>query len=497
MAFEESQLQIVNNDQKIFAIDLRSLAALRICLAAIVLGYVFGQFANLDTFFSEDGILPNELSAEYLNEDAYWSLYWLSNTTRTAQTMMVLTVLAAGSMLFGFQTRASTLLCLVLVWSLQIRNPLVLTAGDILLRMLLFWSLFLPLGRIWSVDSANEDRRPRSWNVISIASAAIMLQVAYMYFFSGIAKWNEYWLSGSAIEYSMNLEMYVKPLGSILVEYPTLMKILTFVTLLSEVICPILMFIPRITTFNRGVAMGVFWLLHLGVWLTMSIGLFSITAICAWLVFIPSEQWNAMLGQPVGFKNESSSRSRPLALFFHILTAVFLAYITLQNLANAGCWPINKIPNLEKFGATTMTIQKFHMFDRPPMASPWFEYVGNLDGGEKVDLFYFPHREFGQKPDSVFDYMQSQSWRRVHSNLVTELGATPQDSDGKSEIQQKIRQQLLDHIVETWDRKHPDQQVLSASLICHMDPIRIDADVSEEKEAEREFVWATYNRGSE
>ena len=67
MAFEESQLQIINDDQKIFAIDLRSLAALRIALAAIVLAFVFGQFANLEMFYTDKGVLPGDLNVKYLN----------------------------------------------------------------------------------------------------------------------------------------------------------------------------------------------------------------------------------------------------------------------------------------------------------------------------------------------------------------------------------------------------------------------------------------------
>lgn len=491
MAFEESQLQIINDDQKIFAIDLRSLAALRIALAAIVLAFVFGQFANLEMFYTDKGVLPGDLNVKYLNSDSYWSLYWLGSSFRSVQTMMVITALAAGALLLGLQTRLATIVCLVLIWSLQVRNPLVLTAGDILLRMLLFWSMFLPLGKIWSIDALNSSKRPREWNVVSVATVGIMLQVAYMYFFSGISKWNDYWLSGSAIEYSMNLEMYVKPVGTMLAGYPALLKVLTYLTLLAEVVFPILLFVPRIATFNRGFAMGVFWLLHIGIFLTMSIGLFSITAICAWIIFVPSEQWNAMLGEPVGFTGQKPARTKRRSIVFQFLAGVFLVYITLQNLANAGIWPANKIPMLEKFGASTMTIQKFQMFNRPPTVSPWFEYLGQLEDGETVDLFYFPHRQFGQKPDSVFNYMQSQNWRRIHSNLVAELDP---GSDGESEIHREIKLRLLEQVVQLWNRKHPGQQVLSASLICHLDPIRITDEASEEHTVGSKVVWASYSR---
>ena len=490
MVFEESDLKLINDDQKVFAIDLRSLAALRICLALIVLFVVFSQFSSLELLYTDDGILPRTLNNEYLDAavsqsgSRHWSLYWMNGSFGSAQTLLVLTALAAGMMLLGIQSRLATLACLVLLWSLQVRNPLVLTAGDILLRMLLFWSVFLPTGSIWTINLSNTARRPKRWNIVSMASAAIMLQVAYMYFFSGISKWNDFWLSGSAVEYSMNLEMYVTPLGAMLSDYPALLKIATFLTLLAEIIFPLMLFIPRITTFNRGFAMGVFWLMHLGIWLTMSIGIFSITAICAWIVFIPSEQWNAMLGEPVGFREQRSSRVKPGSLIVNTVSGLFLLYITLQNLSNAGIWPANNL-QLQRFGQATMTIQKFQMFDRPLTISPWFEYVGELETGEKVDLFYLPHDQFGIKPDSVYRYMQSQSWRRIHSNLITNEASPP----NLAESHRKIRKRLLMQMVETWNDKYPNRKVKNAELICNLEPIQFEIDGQAKTTRE---VWATY-----
>ena len=41
---------------------------------------------------------------------------------------------------------------------MESRNPIILHGGDIVLRMMLFWSLFLPLGARWSADEDNPSR---------------------------------------------------------------------------------------------------------------------------------------------------------------------------------------------------------------------------------------------------------------------------------------------------------------------------------------------------
>jgi len=61
--------------------------------------------------------------------------------------------LFAVSLVLGLITRLSTLICLVGIVIVHDANPQILQGGDVLLRLLLFWSLFLPLGRMWSLDA--------------------------------------------------------------------------------------------------------------------------------------------------------------------------------------------------------------------------------------------------------------------------------------------------------------------------------------------------------
>jgi hypothetical protein len=59
---------------------------------------------------------------------------------------------AALAMLVGYRTRLAVFVVWVLVLSIQVRNPFLDSSADDLLRLLLFWAMFLPLGAYWSVD---------------------------------------------------------------------------------------------------------------------------------------------------------------------------------------------------------------------------------------------------------------------------------------------------------------------------------------------------------
>ena len=208
----------------LFEIDVRSLAILRISLGVLILVDLASRLRNLELFYTEGGIVTRALSQEYLGS-GFWSLYWIDGSLAVTQVLFALTASAAVGLIFGFNTRLMTILCLVLVASLHVRNPLVLTGGHILMRLMLFWSIFLPLGAVWSVDAhLSPNREPDQWRVASVATMAIMLQVAFIYLFSGISKLNSYWISGHAVEYVLGLEMYVKPLGNFLRGFPGLLR---------------------------------------------------------------------------------------------------------------------------------------------------------------------------------------------------------------------------------------------------------------------------------
>ena len=79
----------------------------------------------------------------------------------------------------GYRTRVMIVLAWIMHAGLQARNISVSHGGDIYFRCILFWSLFLPLARVWSIDRYLKDqegppRRPKSTFFFGTASVACM-----------------------------------------------------------------------------------------------------------------------------------------------------------------------------------------------------------------------------------------------------------------------------------------------------------------------------------
>ena len=470
------------------ALDLRSLAALRIGLALIMLGQLAFYFPMANDFFGENGVLPAELHREALDPlgfESAWTLYSISDNMNFVTGLMLFHMVMAMWLLLGFFTRISTFACLVLLWSLQMRNPLITTGGDVLLRCMLAWSIFLPLGKAFSVDSKIAGQHLRDPEpVVSIASAGLILQIVFMYFFAGIAKLNPSWLFGDAIQASLQLEMYVKPFGAWVGELPSfILKLATWLVLLLELAIPLLVFSPRYVSFSRGMAAGLFMLLHLGIWLTMSIGIFSITGMVAWLAFIPPQSWEPWHRDP-HFSRQRTNQQFETSLFARIVTFAMLIYMVLINLMNVNpsffvSWGHE---GLKSLGCGTMFIQEFTMFAEPPQWSPTFVYSGQTDT-RHVELFGRARRIEPKK--SVYKQMSAQPWRRYHWNLLEwELG----QRENVDPVLESMKFRLLQMHVKAWNDSNKDQIVV-AKLICYLNPIRIKANDARVKQEQSWALW--------
>lgn len=169
-----------------FALDLRSLAALRFALGLLLLIDSCSRLTEVGAFYSDAGVLPRALHGAVVS-DWRWSLH-LANGQAWFQSLLLLVQAGAALLLaLGWRTRAATLVAWLLTASLLNRNPLVIGAGDTLLCALLFWCLFLPTAARWSIDAAlsplapPRDHRHASW-----ASAALLLQVLSVFFFEAL-----------------------------------------------------------------------------------------------------------------------------------------------------------------------------------------------------------------------------------------------------------------------------------------------------------------------
>ncbi|WP_198662195.1 HTTM domain-containing protein, partial [Halorussus litoreus] len=277
-----------------FGVDPRALAALRISLGLLLLADLALRSRHLVAFYTDAGVLPRALLREQFPAFATVSLHAMSGSAWAQVGLFVVAGAAALALLAGYRTTLATAVSFALVVSLHARNPIVLNAGDSVLRRLLFWSVFLPLGGRWSVDALREragSARSRSARVASIASAALLVQVVLVYATNALFKLRgENWLSGEAARYALGLDSLTILLGDVLGQFPAMLGALDLFWIALLATSPLLL---ALTGWPRAVFAGLFVGMHLGMAFSLRLGVFPFVSTAGLLVFLPPRFWDA------------------------------------------------------------------------------------------------------------------------------------------------------------------------------------------------------------
>ena len=173
----------------LFALDLRSLALLRVGLALLLLGDLALRAGDLRAHYTDAGVLPRSA----LPPAGTLSLHLLGGSAAFQGALFAVAAAFAAALLVGWRTPLATAGSWFLLVSLHARNPVVLQGGDILLRVLLFWSLFLPLGARWSLDALRRAGPPPGNRLVCGGGIALLLQVCFVYWFSVALKSDPCW----------------------------------------------------------------------------------------------------------------------------------------------------------------------------------------------------------------------------------------------------------------------------------------------------------------
>jgi hypothetical protein len=288
---------------RLFAIDRRSLGLLRILLAVLVLCDLLGRSGDLAAHYTDSGIFPRAalLARDPGNWAPYLSVHMLTGSTLGEAILFLLAAVWGIALLVGYRTTLATVATWYLLSSLQIRNNLIQNSADDLLRMLLFWSMFLPLGARFSLDDRLKKRRPpdrppEPQRFLSVASAALLLQVGFLYWFAVASKTDPCWREdGMAVYYTLSIDLYATSVGQFLLNFPQLLQLMTWATLWIEALGPTLAFSPVATPNLRLIVVPLFLAFHL-VFLNvcLDLGAFHYVSAVAWVPFIPTIFWDKL-----------------------------------------------------------------------------------------------------------------------------------------------------------------------------------------------------------
>ena len=306
-----------------FGIDIRSLAVLRIGMASAVLVDLASRARDLTAHYSNDGILALDV---VFSKPSVLSLHMLSGETWVQGVLFAVAAVFGVLMLVGWWTRIATAASWFLLISLQTRNPDILTGGDTMLRVLMFWCMFLPIGARFSVDSAlNVSLSARRKRIADLATLGILVQLACIYGFSALLKTGDHWrVDGSAAFYALSLDMMTTPFGQWMSGFHRLLRGSTFFVLYLELIAPLVIFCPWRSSVFRSVLFLLLFSMHLMFQWTMYLGIFPFVGMVAVFALIPTCVWDwasrrlrdVRLARPVIYYDHSCGFCRKMVLLW-------------------------------------------------------------------------------------------------------------------------------------------------------------------------------------
>jgi hypothetical protein len=355
--------------------DPRSLAALRVGLALAVLADLAVRAGDLRAHYTDAGVLSRADALVLYDFLHAWPLcLHLAGGTVWSQALLFgIAAAAATAMLVGWRTRLATVVAWLLTASVQLRDPYVGAGYDALLRVLLLWGCFLPLGACWSIDA--EPAPPRS--VVSVGSVGLLAQMAIVYVSAGWTKWQvPAWHDGSALLSILADDFRVTALGLRVADWPALVRSVGRAVPWVEMLAPVAIVVSAGRL--RTAAVVALCVLNLAFALCLEVGLFPWIASVGLIGLLPPEAWpRAEIANGV--------RSRgPLAT--ELAATLVLAWVVWWSVQVARSPVFRAPPRLEWFGAALFLQQDWRMFSEPPARTGWIVAPGRLGDGAEVDL---------------------------------------------------------------------------------------------------------------
>ncbi|GAA0516937.1 HTTM domain-containing protein [Halorubrum aquaticum] len=246
---------------------------------------------DLALFYTDAGVYPVAAYEATYGQYTGVSLHALSGDLWFQQLLFVVAGAFAVAFLLGYRTRLVGFVSLLLLFSLQARNPAVLNGGDRLFRVLLAVALVTPLGERWSIDALRRGSARRC--VASFGTAALLVQPVVVFTANAILKHGgEEWYAGDALEIALHNDVMTTALGKFVVDFPALLTVLNYgwVTLLSGSALFLLGTVGR----ARMLAAFTYSSAFVGMLLTMAVGLFPLLLMTAMLPFLPGLFWDEL-----------------------------------------------------------------------------------------------------------------------------------------------------------------------------------------------------------
>ncbi|WP_443056769.1 HTTM domain-containing protein [Streptomyces sp. NBC_00667] len=323
-------------------------AVVRIGFAGTWLFFLLREFPNRHELYGPDGPWSWALAKRLIATNHAFTVLMWSDATWWFEAVYALSVLASALLVLGWRTRATSVVFMVGVLSLQNRSVFMGDGGDNVIHLMAIYLVLTRCAQVWSLDARRAERGgagpwgPVLWGVLGavfaygalagrfdmlwtaafgalwvtagvwwlaeryapegegralldvlanlLHNAGMLVITAEVCLIYATAGWYKIqgsrWQDGTALYYPLGLD-YFAPwpgLSALLAGSGTVVMLLTYGTVAVQVAFPFTLFNRRI----KNVLLAMMMLEHLGIAVVLGLPFFSLAMIAADAVFLPT-----------------------------------------------------------------------------------------------------------------------------------------------------------------------------------------------------------------
>lgn len=451
-----------------YGFDVRSIELFRIGFGITLLVDLFWRFIDLEIHYTDFGVLPRSILIDKYLSPWNFSLHLFNGTSLITGFLFLIAAGFAVCLILGFHTRFAAVMSWVFLISIQNRNHMVLQGGDVFFRMLAFWAMFLPMGRLFSIDlKQGRVKAPIHPEYFSIGTMGMMIQIAVVYICSGLIKYAQpSWQEGNAMYFAFATDQYNTFISRFLLDFPNFLEVLDYITLATESVLPLLLLLPIRGAKQRLLVCIIFCSFHIVVAGTLTVGLFSLIGFTAWLVLFPGVFWNLVekkypkisINSLLSHHTELATPSVWKVAQTWIVEAfcVFSIFIIVWwNLPTIPLSNVKKGPPFQNLAIFFRWDQTWNMFSAPIIEDGWYVIPGVLKNGKVVDLWNDGEPLSWLNPEN---YSATYKRQRVKKYMLNIYSAGNQDH----------RLYFGRYLCRLWNREHADSESLQSFRIIYM-----------------------------
>lgn len=442
---------------KSYALDPRALSLMRIGIALVIIADLLIRGSDLTAHYTDEGMWPTRVVENFGWKAGFWSLHGLSGTYAWVLCLFILHFIFALFLLFGYKTKLSTFILWLLHISLLNRNLYINQVGDDVLRLILFWGLFLPWNSFYAIDSKKILSKPKQK---TLANLGYLLLIFSVYFFTVSLKTSAEWrLDNSAIYYALSLEQLRLPgVGDWLYQFPALMKILTWLVFYIELIIPILVIVPGKKAYLRLIAFLLIMMLHTGIGLTLYVGLFFVINMVSAIGLLPAfamdklENKFKLLKHSVKKVYQKQKQRVLLKGVTNVICIVVIVFCFAINLSSVSWFRYELKPEI-MYPVNVLRFDQYWGMFSPSILKRdgWYVYYGMDSVGRQWDMIRNEDYVNFEKPKSIFKIHKTDRWRKITENM-------------QREDMYFMRPLFCKYKLRRWNKNHPEKKLHSLTL---------------------------------